>query len=105
MGSHSRTFYRLLLVATAINVVGLPFAVLQSEPWHATVHAGLALACGFWALMLRHRRPVAGSQMESGYDIDETRSEAGQLDSGDQAGGQDQWLKRTSQPEHEERDQ
>lgn len=105
MASHSRTFYRLLLVATAINVVGLPFAVLQSQPWHATVHAGFALACGFWALRLRHRRPVAQRHVESGRDFDEARPGTGQLDSGDQAGTQDQWLKRTSQPEHEERDQ
>ena len=35
---------------TVINLIGVPFA---SQPWHATVHAVLALVFGVWAQRLR----------------------------------------------------
>ena len=35
---------------TIINLIGVPMA---SQPWHATVHAVLALAFGVWAQRLR----------------------------------------------------
>jgi hypothetical protein len=43
----------IALVLSAINLVGAGFAAGSAEPWHATVHAALALAFGLWAQRLR----------------------------------------------------
>jgi hypothetical protein len=95
MASSSRIFYRLLLVATAINLVGLPFAVLQQEPWHATLHAVLALGCGFWALRLRHRRPST--------QLPDSSAAPDALTSGDEEALRDAWV-RQREAEREERE-
>src|SRR5512138_2814289 len=84
---------RLLYVATAINVVGLPIAVVRGEPWHATVHAVLALACGFWAMRLRHPRGPEGAQ-----ELDAAGQPA-ELDAGSQSAMNEELLRR--QPEQE----
>src|SRR5919201_4408552 len=39
----------VLLVATAINLVGVGFAAAAAEPWHAGIHAALTLLFGLWA--------------------------------------------------------
>lgn len=36
-----------------VNVAGLGYAVALAEPWHAAVHAALAVAFGLWARRLR----------------------------------------------------
>ena len=103
MTSVSRILYRLLIVATVVNVVGLPFAVAQAEPWHATLHASLALACGFWALRLRHRRTGSDDPGEP-EQLDARDDEAPRgLDAGDQTALNDQWLKQRLASEREER--
>ncbi len=43
-------WYPIAVVLSVINLVGVGFA---AEPWHATIHAGLALAFGLWAQRLR----------------------------------------------------
>ena len=35
-----------------INLVGVGFAAGAAEPWHASIHAALALAFGLWAQRL-----------------------------------------------------
>jgi hypothetical protein len=49
-------------IASALSVLNV-FAVglAAAEPWHATAHAGLALAFGLWAQRLR-QRPAEGER-------------------------------------------
>jgi hypothetical protein len=42
----------LAIGLSAINLVSVGFAAGSAEPWHAAVHAGLALAFGLWAQRL-----------------------------------------------------
>ncbi len=56
MAMNPRTWYPIAAVLTAVNVAGVAFAVLPGEPWHATLHAVLAVGCGVWAQSLRMRR-------------------------------------------------
>jgi len=46
-------WYPIALVLTAVNLVGVGFAAGPGEPWHAGIHAALALAFGLWAQRLR----------------------------------------------------
>jgi hypothetical protein len=46
-------WYPIAVVLSAINLVGVGFAVGPGEPWHAATHAALALAFGLWAQRLR----------------------------------------------------
>jgi len=46
-------WYPIAVVLSVINLVGVGFAARSAEPWHATVHAALALAFGLWARRLR----------------------------------------------------
>lgn len=100
MSPNSRLLYRLLVVASAINVLGLPFAVLRSEPLHATVHAGLALICGFLALRLRHRRPDRPDTLER---LEGTPSDPTELGAGDQGQLNDEWLRRQQEYDRQSR--
>jgi hypothetical protein len=42
---------------SAINLVAVGFAAASAEPWHAGVHATLALAFGLWAQRMRLAQP------------------------------------------------
>jgi hypothetical protein len=46
-------WYPITLVLSGINLAAAWFAAQQTEPWHATTHAALALAFGLWAQRLR----------------------------------------------------
>ena len=46
-------WYPIAVVLSAINLVGVGFAVSPAQPWHAATHAALALAFGLWARRLR----------------------------------------------------
>ena len=46
-------WYPIAVVLSVINLAGAGFAARQAEPWHATIHAGLAVAFGLWAQRLR----------------------------------------------------
>lgn len=52
-------WYPIAIALTAINLVWVAFTVDPAEPWHATIHAVLALGFGLWAQHLR-RRPGGG---------------------------------------------
>jgi hypothetical protein len=52
-------WYPIAVVLSALNWAGAGFAVGAAEPWHATIHAALALAFGLWAQRLR-QGPVPG---------------------------------------------
>ncbi len=43
----------IALVLSAINLVGVGFAAGATEPWHAGLHAVLALGFGLWSERLR----------------------------------------------------
>ena len=46
-------WYPIAVVLSAINLVAVGFAAGEPQPWHAGLHAGLALAFGLWAQRLR----------------------------------------------------
>jgi hypothetical protein len=46
-------WYPIAVVLSVVNLLGAGFAAGQAQPWHATIHAALALAFGLWAQRLR----------------------------------------------------
>jgi len=61
------TWYPIAVVLAAINLVGVGFAVGPGQPWHAGIHAALALAFGLWAQRLRQQR-TGGSELQAGLE-------------------------------------
>lgn len=62
-------WYPIAVLLTVANVVGVWFATSPTPPWHATIHAGLAVAAGLWARRLRQAR--GGSQGRVGREAAE----------------------------------
>jgi hypothetical protein len=52
-------WHPIAVVLSAVNLVALGFAAAAGEAWHATIHAGLAVAFWLWAQRLR-QVPVGG---------------------------------------------
>lgn len=54
------------------NVASVGFAAAAAEPLHATAHAALAVAFGWWAAHLRHRiaARTEAAQVESAESLD-----------------------------------
>ena len=46
-------WHPIAVVLSAVNLVAVGFAAGSAEPWHAGVHAALALGFGLWAQRLR----------------------------------------------------
>lgn len=67
MALNPRFWYPIAAFGTFVNVVAFAFAVRPGEPWHAAIHAGLAVAFGAWAQHLRAARQsnAAGSGREA----------------------------------------
>jgi hypothetical protein len=70
-----RIWYPVAVIGCVLNAVAFAFAVLPAEPWHAAVHATLAVAFGLWAQHLK-ARPRAGeldrgNETEFGAILDE----------------------------------
>ncbi|MEP6472358.1 MAG: hypothetical protein ABJC74_01490 [Gemmatimonadota bacterium] len=42
----------IAIILGVINLVAVGVAAGAAEPWHAAIHAGLAVACGWWAQRL-----------------------------------------------------
>jgi hypothetical protein len=59
MAMNPRVWYPVAAILSAVNVAGVAFAVLPGEPWHATIHAALAVGFGVWAQSLRIRRQAS----------------------------------------------
>jgi len=53
----------IAIVLSIVNLVGVGFAARSAEPWHAAIHATLALAFGLWAQYLR--QGPGGSRREA----------------------------------------
>ena len=60
------------------NLVAVGFAAGAAEPWHATIHAGLALAFAAWAQRLG-RAPAEPAQVEPVTRMEELEAELDQL--------------------------
>jgi hypothetical protein len=62
-------WYPIAAVLSAINLVAVGFAAAEAapDPWHAGIHAGLALAFGLWAQRLRQRR--GGSELQASLEV------------------------------------
>ena len=63
------------VVLSILNVVGAGYAAGAAEPWHAGVHAGLALAFWSWAQRLRQAKFSPGAAVE----LDALEGEVGDL--------------------------
>jgi hypothetical protein len=59
-------WYPIAVVLSVINLAGAGFAAGQAEPWHATIHAALAMAFGLWAQRLR--RSPGGGELQAGLE-------------------------------------
>lgn len=75
-------WYPIALVLSVINLVGVGFAAGEPQPWHAAIHAALALAFGLWAQRLRQgpggselQAPLEGLEAE----VDALRAEVAEL--------------------------
>jgi hypothetical protein len=64
------------VVLSAINLVAVGFAAGSAEPYHAAVHAGLAVGFGLWAQRLRQRR-AEGSPAPREDRLDALEAELG----------------------------
>jgi hypothetical protein len=75
-------WYPIAVVLSVINLVGVGFAAGEPQPWHAALHAALALAFGLWAQRLRQgpggselQAPLEGLEAE----VDALRAEVAEL--------------------------
>ena len=60
-------WYPIAIVLSAVNLVAVGFAAGESQPWHAGIHAALALAFGMWAQRLR--RSPRGSELQDSLEV------------------------------------
>ena len=65
-------------VLAVVNLGAVGFAAGAAEPWHATIHAGLALAFAAWAQRLG-RSPAQPAQPEPANSLEDLEAELDQL--------------------------
>jgi hypothetical protein len=65
------------IVLSAINLVAVGFAAGESQPWHAGIHAALALAFGLWAQRLGQVPRVDGDEVPA--RLEALEAEVGKL--------------------------
>ena len=63
----SAFWFPVSIVLSAGNLVAVGFAAGEVEPYHAGIHAGLALAFGLWAQRLGMRRRA--NQLEGSAEM------------------------------------
>lgn len=83
MASKTRFWNVVLVLLSAGNLVSVWFAARPGEPWHATIHAALALAFGLWAqrrMRLAEARLRAGA-LDEGSEVEAAalRDEVGEV--------------------------
>jgi len=75
-------WYPIAVLLSVGNLVAVAFATGSAPPWHASIHAALALAFGLWALRLR-RQGSGGSELQAGREaldaLDTLKAEVGML--------------------------
>ena len=59
-------WYPISVALSVLNVGAVWFAAQPAEPWHATIHAALAVGFGVWAQRLRQR--TGGSETQPGVE-------------------------------------
>jgi len=67
------------IVLSAANLVSVGFAAGAAEPYHAAVHAALALGFGLWAQRLRGRLQPRDEPGELQAGLEELQFEVGNL--------------------------
>jgi hypothetical protein len=75
-------WYPIAVGLSVINLVAVGFAARPAEPWHATIHAGLALAFGLWARHLRSGTGAGDAQArleELDSEINRLREEVSEM--------------------------
>ena len=60
-------WFPIAVVLSVINLVAVGFAAGEPQPWHAAIHAALALAFGLWAQRLRQGR--GGSELQAPLEV------------------------------------
>jgi hypothetical protein len=75
-------WYPIAVGLSVLNLVGVGFAAGEPQPWHAALHATLALAFGLWAQRLR--QGPAGRELQSPIEglegeVDALRAEVAEL--------------------------
>lgn len=61
-----KIWYPIAVALSILNLVGVGPAAGAAEPWHAGIHAALALAFGLWAARLRRlRQGSGGSELQA----------------------------------------
>jgi transposase-like protein len=83
VASKTRFWNAVLVLLSAGNLVSVWFAARPGEPWHATIHAALALAFGLWAqgrMWLEEARLRAGA-LDKGSEVETAalRDEVGEV--------------------------
>jgi len=83
VASKTRFWNSVLVLLSAGNLVSVWFAARPGEPWHATIHAALALAFGLWAQgRMRLEEPRLGADaLDKGSEVEiaALRDEAGEV--------------------------
>ncbi|HEY9383684.1 MAG TPA: hypothetical protein VIP80_09205 [Gemmatimonadales bacterium] len=59
-------WYPIAVLLSLANLVAVGFAVGPGPPWHAMIHAGLALGFGLWAYRLR--QPPRGGEFQARFE-------------------------------------
>jgi hypothetical protein len=65
------------IILSAINLVAVGLAAGESQPWHAGVHAALALAFGLWAQRLGQAPSVGSGEVPA--RLEALEAEVGKL--------------------------
>jgi hypothetical protein len=60
-------WFPIAIVLSALNLVAVGFAAGEPEPWHAGIHAALALVFGLWAQRLR--QAPRGSELQAPIEV------------------------------------
>lgn len=60
-------WYPIAIALSAINLVAVGFAAGEPQPYHAAMHAALALVFGLWAQRLRPA--PGGSELPGGKEL------------------------------------
>ena len=61
-------WYPIAVALSAINLVAVGFALRPAEPWHAVMHAALALGFGLWARRLR-QGPAGSEPLQAPLEV------------------------------------
>lgn len=60
-------WYPISIVLSAVNLVAVGFAAGEPQPYHAGMHAALALAFGLWAQRLR--QAPRGNEIQAPVEV------------------------------------